>query len=487
VPYLFSVNRPLVSSKQLRLPTRGMVGNGLRVTMGAVAAFDGTIVVKTRGRRLALAVDRGTGLTNVTSDKPVKDRGGLTVLIDIGGRFSDGELARETARLGNFGWGYQGATNPHWYSDRDLRDRMQQAPAGTTVATVADWFGIELPDARVARDLKEAAASKLLRAFKEKIAPVQPHELGGLGADAYWDAEYHRFTGVTRGSAIPYVTEAWAKCSRSEQRGDGSLTVRLLLNRTQSASEINGFSSPNGITIRGGGVHRWVEGKTGHYDVVLSVIAPCIELASDGKEPALAPFGEGIAAVIEKAAAKAHRAMAKPPNSMEIPEAAEECMVDAYRIASANGTLPANARQIMYAARPIILRLTRRDKLDDNYFTQTILPNYIDKHPEAQEWDVVYDDRGRFIEPHTGRSVGLGTIAVREYLGERQAPLVAASIDPGSMAATTGPENRYENVLFVEKEGFNALLAQAMIAERFDLGIASTKGMSVTALRRLLD
>ena len=52
VPRLFAVNRPLLSSKLKRLPLRGMLGNGLRVVMGAVAAFDGTIIVTTRGRRL---------------------------------------------------------------------------------------------------------------------------------------------------------------------------------------------------------------------------------------------------------------------------------------------------------------------------------------------------------------------------------------------------------------------------------------------------
>ena len=55
------------------------------------------------------------------------------------------------------------------------------------------------------------------------------------------------------------------------------------------------------------------------------------------------------------------------------------------------------------------------------------------------------------------------------------------------MATTIGPENRYKDVLFIEKEGFNALLAHALIAEQFDIAIASTKGMSNTALRRLLD
>jgi K+-sensing histidine kinase KdpD len=48
---VFAVNRPLRSSKLVRRPTRGMVGNGLRVVMGAVAAFGGTITVTTRASR----------------------------------------------------------------------------------------------------------------------------------------------------------------------------------------------------------------------------------------------------------------------------------------------------------------------------------------------------------------------------------------------------------------------------------------------------
>ena len=92
-----------------------------------------------------------------------------------------------------------------------------------------------------------------------------------------------------------------------------------------------------------------------------------------------------------------------------------------------------------------------------------------------------------FIEPHTDRNVPLGTVEVRQYLGERPMPQAPLSLDAGSLAPTTGPENRYSAVLFVEKEGFNALLAQARIAERFDIAIMSTKGMSMTAARLLLD
>jgi C4-dicarboxylate-specific signal transduction histidine kinase len=45
---MFSVNRPMISTKQLRLPTRGALGNGLRVVTGAVLASGGSLVVVTR-------------------------------------------------------------------------------------------------------------------------------------------------------------------------------------------------------------------------------------------------------------------------------------------------------------------------------------------------------------------------------------------------------------------------------------------------------
>ena len=61
VPRLFAVDRPLLSSKLVRLPLRGMLGNGLRVVAGAVAANEGCLVIETRGRRLTLAVCQGDG------------------------------------------------------------------------------------------------------------------------------------------------------------------------------------------------------------------------------------------------------------------------------------------------------------------------------------------------------------------------------------------------------------------------------------------
>ena len=175
VPRLFSVNRTLVSSKQLRLPTRGMVGNGLRVVMGAIAAFEGNLTVTTRGRHMRLAVDRETGLTDVTEDTEVPFSDGMTVFISLPGGFGyPMHLARETARIAEFGRAYEGPTSPHWYAARDLRDLMQQAPEETTVADVADWFGIDLPDERFARDLDPLAAAELLSTLRLFVPLCSP-------------------------------------------------------------------------------------------------------------------------------------------------------------------------------------------------------------------------------------------------------------------------------------------------------------------------
>jgi hypothetical protein len=122
-------------------------------------------------------------------------------------------------------------------------------------------------------------------------------------------------------------------------------------------------------------------------------------------------------------------------------EAAAEIMEDAFMKASGNGRFPANARQIMYAARPYIQELTGR-QLNDQYFTQTLLPDYLEEYDV--DWDVVYDARGHFTEPHhEGDSFGIGTLEVRNYLAKLCDPSVIdaafsqAKWRPGGPAATS--------------------------------------------------
>ncbi len=60
-----------------------------------------------------------------------------------------------------------------------------------------------------------------------------------------------------------------------------------------------------------------------------------------------------------------------------IREVAFNVMESAYNKASSYGRYFANARQIMYAARPSILAEIDTSEFNDVYFTQTLLKDYI--------------------------------------------------------------------------------------------------------------
>lgn len=168
-------------------------------------------------------------------------------------------------------------------------------------------------------------------------------------------------------------------------------------------------------------------------------------------------------------------------------EAANRVMRECYMKASDNGKLPATARQIFYVARPLIE--DRTDKpLGYGYFSQTLLPNYVNDHPaECANWDVVFDDRGHFQEPHTKRVIGLGTLSVRDYVSRIGAlKLRDADFAPASVH-TYGPDGCFGALLYIEKEGFTPLFERVKLTERYDIGIMSSKGMSVTAARTLAD
>ena len=83
--------------------------------------------------------------------------------------------------------------------------------------------------------------------------------------------------------------------------------------------------------------------------------------------------------------------------------------------------------------------------------------------------------------------IGLGTVAVREYVEElHDLEIKAAAVAPAHID-TKGPSGSFGAVLYIEKEGFMALLDEAKLAQRFDIAIMSSKGMSVIAARELAD
>jgi Topoisomerase 6 subunit A/Spo11, Toprim domain len=176
--------------------------------------------------------------------------------------------------------------------------------------------------------------------------------------------------------------------------------------------------------------------------------------------------------------------MTKEPRTSQ-KDAAWQVMEAAYIAASGNDTLPALARQIFYQARPKIMELTDDKQLAYGYFSQTLLPDYIEEH--GVDWNVVYDARGHLEEPHTERRIGVGTIEIGNYLHAMREPEIVRAGFKDSSIDIIGPSGNLSGILFCEKEGFNPLFKAVNLANRYDLMILSTKGVSVTAARRLID
>jgi hypothetical protein len=319
VPRLFAVNRPLLSSKRRRLPLRGMLGNGLRVVMGGVAASGGEITVSTRGRRLCLTVDHSTGATQVIESAKRERVGkaraqqhtngaerGLVVHLAFGPDLprhddddhADDDLARASIMAAEHGSNYTGPSSPWWYGPRDLHALLLQVvPATTTVGELIGELGFNIDDNRPARSLNLHDADVLLRRLRKAQRPIPTQRLGQIGPTLRPDACYARKSDTARlrgGAEIPFVVEAWATCTKPEQKSDRRPAgIRLLLNRTPSAANILAASFSDQFAFQGCGLRRHIFGmRGGNYDITLSVIAPHIDLATDGKEPALGSFSD---------------------------------------------------------------------------------------------------------------------------------------------------------------------------------------------------
>jgi hypothetical protein len=78
----FSLDKAMTSSKQWRRPTRGCVGNGLRVIVGSVVSGGGRIIVNTRSRRVSLR-PRPDGTTAIEEVRSIEWPAGTAITVEI--------------------------------------------------------------------------------------------------------------------------------------------------------------------------------------------------------------------------------------------------------------------------------------------------------------------------------------------------------------------------------------------------------------------
>jgi hypothetical protein len=174
---------------------------------------------------------------------------------------------------------------------------------------------------------------------------------------------------------------------------------------------------------------------------------------------------------------------------VSLTELLEGILPAAYDHASGGGKYCVSKRQLYYACRPEFAKWTERE-LNADYFSQTLLVQYQNRHPETAGWKITADPRGTLTIPNSHHEVRIpcGTLDIEEHLDE-----ASATVDPYQFEKVPvewpplKSGERYQAVLYIEKEGFEPLLAEAQIAERYDLAILSCKGQSVVAARKYVD
>ena len=442
-------------------------------------------------------------------------------------------------------WRPNEPTSAHWYEpeslarligaylahdadagrQRSVREFISEfrglARTGKQKAVAADsgLTGAALADLVVDGALDKKVVEKLLLAMQAESKPIKAAKLGIIGRDglarqmlllgcAADTFEYRKCEGTIEG--LPWVVEAAFAVHASAYSGEPA-GRRIITGVNWSASIIDPFRS-----LGQWGLGALLKGQRAGGDepivVALHFACPRIDYLDRGKSSVKLPAAvdkavvDAITAITAKwcktrkaeereaaSAARRSERMSRPRRRWTQVDAAGRVMEQAYLAASANGTLPAHARQIMYQARGPMQALVGKvlGKGFDRYFTQTLLPNYMAEYPEQTErWDIVFDARGHLTEPHTGLTVPLGTIAVRDYLADTKSgmsELPGAARQDTHSYPTSGPRHRYGAIMFIEKEGFMPLFEAVHLAERYDIAIMSTKGMSTTASRLLVD
>ena len=324
---LFSIDRPMISTKLLRLPTRGALGNGLRVVAGAVLASGGALVVSTSNQRIELRPERD-GTTTVASVTAIKHAVGTRIEIQFGPALpcdqNTSNWADFACHIGNQGQSYLGRSSPWWYDVaqfhellyasgttpvRELIAHLDGCTGGKAGEIVAE-AGLERA---ICANVTRAQAEKLLRAARENARPVDPKRLGAVGPTATAGAAYACSRGIIGFGAveplaeIPFVVEAWAGKSHAPKT-----ELFVLVNRTPAAANIAAARDKRDVNFFGCGLRHHITKAPAEaqFDIWLNIITPYMPLMSDGKAPDLTPFVQQIADAVGKALRKAHRPQA---------------------------------------------------------------------------------------------------------------------------------------------------------------------------------
>ena len=486
---LFSICRPLTSSKLLRLPTRGAMGNGLRVVTGAVLATGGELIVKTNGRVLRLTPRDADGGTDV---KQISEWSGTGTCIEVSlgnslpvGRdlFTWAEMA---LLLSADGQQYTGRTNALWFDADSFYELLQAAGELTVRELVATFDGCsgrkagELASGYKGRScgsMTREDARRLLVDMRSESKQVTPKRLGCIGADLsiMSGASYVKTAGdfmePARGATsaiIPFVVEVWAADAADKP------SVQLNVNRTPITADV-WFTTMTDKSVLGlSGCNLSSEkrntalpvrlGRNHNVRFLVNITCPYMPITTDGKSPDLCHVGAALVSAMEKAATKARRLRKRPgSNAVSQKSVILDALPDAIAVNRGERNHRYSERNLYYTVRPKLIEAFGKEP-DFKYFKAVIRDH---ENEIGHDLPGIYrDERGTLYHPHRGESLSLGSLMVEAY---------------------TRPKYTFNKVLYSEKEGLFPALIDVGWPERNDCTLLTSKGFASRAARDLID
>lgn len=480
IAQLFSTSRPLMTTKYLRLPTRGRLGNGLRIVSGAVLSFGGTLVLKSAGRILEL-IPQDTGGTEV---KPLGPWPYQITRI---------EITLPNCRRGShlFQWAdraqaLKGGLTPLrrssllWYDSDGFYELLQAAKAVTVRQLIKCFEGCsgeksaKLAGAfnkRPATSLDRKEADRLLEACRSASEPINPERLGAAGKDAFPDRGHYiwdhgsfdvepqkgAFTGT-----IPYVIELWRRPLPPSQTKTRFL---VHVNRSPIVNSILCRPSGRKIEIFGCGLQGSYTEDAGHYDFWLNIQTPYLPLWSHSKSPDLTALNTVVFNALEKNLGTRKKSRRQQEERQESTKDFILGDLDrAIEKASGNGRYRYSLRQLFYAVRPKYLLHFKNSQFNYGWFCQVVSDHEMEKQSDLP--GIYRDNRGTLYHPHTRESIPLGTLAVENY---------------------KRPSWTFNKILYCEKEGFFPILIDSQWPERNDCALLTSKGFASKAARDALN
>jgi hypothetical protein len=481
---LFSVRRPMRSSKLLRLPQRGALGNGLRVAAGAVLASEGSLVVISRNSRIVLRPE-SDGSTSVLEVTTVDHPTGTRIEIGFGpGLPRDDDEPLEWIELASKavqGESYEGKSSPSWYDGAQFHELLLAAGAQPVRSLIAQLDGCSGGKAgeivaaaglerKACNEVSRDSATYLLKVARYYARSVNPKRLGGIGPDGFQNVYYAAERGTAGlGSSeplaeIPFVVEAWARKLKDRADGKNNLRAILFINRTPSVDQVSVYrDGDKDLTIRGSGIDLYTKGapRRGSYIIIINVITPYCPITSDGKAPDLSVFGDQVMDAVASAMNKAHREAPKD-NKLSQKDVVLANLDRVVAEVGGGGQHRFNERQVLYRMRPIVTDQIKEELQLTNF--KTIITDYENENGEIPK--MYREPRGSIYHPHRRETFALGTLMVEGY---------------------KRPAWTFNKFLYIEKEGFSEALKDVGFFERHDCAPASSKGYTSRAIRDLVD